>query len=83
MEIALAAVVGALCLVCFVIGARIGQAASKGEKIVTPSINPLKVHKEHQARKEAEMEQNRLDIILQNIEKYDGTGRGQADVPGR
>lgn len=84
MEIALALVIGALCIVCFVVGAKVGQAVSKGEKIETPTVvSPMKAYREHQAKKENEMEQNRLDIILQNIEKYDGTARGQEDVPGR
>jgi hypothetical protein len=39
--------------------------------------------KKHQAKKAAEMEQNRFDTILRNIEAYDGTERGQEDVPGR
>lgn len=68
---------------CFIIGAKVGQAASKGEKIETPSVNPMEAVRKHQARKEAQMEQDRLDIIMQNIEGYDGTGANQEDVPGR
>ena len=34
-----------------------------------------------QEAKEAEAEKNRLDVILENIERYDGTGAGQKDVP--
>lgn len=74
-------VTGVLCLACFVTGAKVGQKVSKGEEIETPTINPMKVYREHQAKKEAEMEQNRLDILLRNIENYDGTARGQEDVP--
>ncbi len=70
-------------LACFLMGATVGQAASKGEKIATPTVNPIKAYREHEAKKEAQMEQNRIDTILQNIEKYDGTGKGQEDVPGR
>ena len=56
---------------------------SKGEDIETPTISPLKAHREREAKREAEMEQNRLDTIMRNIEAYDGTSRGQEDVPGR
>ena len=77
------ATVGTLCIVCFFVGAKVGQTVAKGEKIETPSLNPMNAVREHRAKKEAEMEQDRIDIIMQNIEKYDGTGRGQEDVPGR
>lgn len=74
---------GALCIVCFLIGAKVGQTVNKGEEIKVPTVNPFKAYREHEARKEAEMEQNRIDTIMQNIESYDGTGNGQKDVPGR
>lgn len=83
MQIALILLVGALNIACFFIGAKVGQTVSKGEKLEMPSIDPLKPVREHQERKEAEIEQNRVDTILRNIENYDGTGRGQEDVPGR
>lgn len=82
-SIILILLVGALNVACFFLGAKIGQTAYKGEKIELPTVDPLKPAKEREARKEAEMEQNRVDTILRNIEKYDGTGRGQEDVPGR
>ena len=81
MEILLALVVGTLCIVCFFVGAKVGQTVSKGETIETPTLNPIKAIREHQERKAAEEEQNKLDIILNNIERYDGTSNGQEDVP--
>ncbi len=81
MEIMLAAVIGLLCIICFVTGAKVGQKVAKGEKIETPAVNPLKAYREHEAKKEAQREQNRFDTILRNIEAYDGTERNQEDVP--
>ena len=72
--------VGALCIVCFFIGAKVGQTVSKGETIELPSINPLEVYRKHEAKREAEKEQNKIDTIMQNIECYDGTSKGQKDV---
>ena len=72
--------VGALCIGCFVIGAKVGQKVSKGEEIELPSLNPLEVYRKHEAKREAEREQDKIDTIMQNIECYDGTGRGQKDV---
>ena len=80
MEALLLAIMGAVNIACFIIGAKVGQAVSKGETIETPTVNPLKLHREREARKEAQMEQDRLDTILRNIERYDGTSAGQEDV---
>lgn len=75
------AIVGILCIVSFVMGAKVGQAVAKGEKIEAPTVNPLKLYKEHKSRERAEEEMNKIDTILQNIETYDGTSNGQKDVP--
>lgn len=83
MEALTIAVTGLLCIVCFIIGAKVGQTVSKGEDIELPEVNPMKAIKEHRAKQEAEMEQNRIDTIMRNIESYDGTTMGQEDVPGR
>lgn len=80
MEIVLVLTVGALCIGCFLIGAKVGQSVSKGEDIKLPTVNPIKAVREHNAKKEAEMQQDKLDTILRNIECYDGTGKGQEDV---
>lgn len=81
MEIALILTVGALNVVCFFIGAKVGQTVARGERIETPSVNPMKAIREHNDRKEAKIRQDRTETIMQNIESYDGTPRGQKDVP--
>ena len=82
MEILLTLTVGTLCIVCFFIGARVGQAVSRGETIKTPSVNPLEAYRRREDRKKAETEQDRIETIMGNIERYDGTSNGQRDVPG-
>ena len=82
MEIILIiAVVGALNVVCFLFGAKVGQTVAKGEKIELPSVNPMEAIREHNARKAAEKEQKSIDVIMRNIERYDGTPQGQEEVP--
>lgn len=82
MDILLIAVVGTLNVVCFFIGAKVGQTVANGKEVEVPKINgPVTAYKRHTATKEAEAEKNRLDVILRNIERYDGTGYGQEDVP--
>ena len=76
--------VGALNIACFFIGAKVGQIVAKGEDIKLPT-NPIDAVRERkierESRKEAEAEADRVETILQNIDNYDGTGRGQKDVP--
>ena len=83
MEVALAVAVGMLCILCFIVGAKVGQTVHRGEKVELPTVSPTKAYREHREKKEAEQEQTRIDTILRNVEAYDGTGRGQEDVPGR
>lgn len=85
MEIALvmvatACAVAAMCIVCFLVGAKVGQTVSKGEDIKLPTMNPIEAYREHEQRKEARAEQDRMETIMRNIETYDGTGEGQQDV---
>ena len=81
MEVLLILVVGALCVLCFMIGAKVGQTVSKGEEVKLPTVNPLKAYREHEAKREAEREQDKVNTILRNIESYDGTANGQKEVP--
>ena len=67
-------------IACFVIGAKVGQTVAKGETIETPTVNPMKAYKEHQAQKEAEKVRSKYDTILRNIDNYDGTDYGQEEV---
>jgi hypothetical protein len=53
----------------------------KGEEVKLPSIDPLKAYREQQNRKEAEMELDKVETIMRNVEVYDGTSNGQRDVP--
>lgn len=83
MEIVLVLVVGVMCICCFMVGAKVGQTVSKGEDIKLPTVNPMELYREHEQKKEAQAEQERMEAILRNIEAYDGTADRQEDVPGR
>lgn len=71
-------------VVCFIIGAKVGQKVVRQEPI---EINPVKaVNKaitEHKDKKEKEAEDEFYKAILQNIDNYDGTAVGQVKVPAR
>lgn len=81
MEIILVLTVGAMCIACFLVGAKVGQTVSNGEEIKLPTINPIEAYKEHEAKRDAQKEQDRLGVIMRNIESYNGTADGQDDVP--
>ena len=82
MEVLLLAVMGIANVLCFVIGAKVGMAVSKGEEIKLPSVNPVEAVRKHEAKKVADAEQSKIDTIMANIEAYDGTAYGQKDIPG-
>ena len=81
MEILTILAIGALNIVCFFVGAKVGQTVAKGERIEAPNLNPIKAAEERASQRQAKEEQSRLDTIMQNIERYDGTEQGQKDVP--
>lgn len=81
MEVLLLAIMAASNILCFMIGAKVGQKVVKGEEIKLPTVNPIQAYREHEARREAEHEQNKIEIIMGNLERYDGTPNGQRDVP--
>lgn len=80
MELILIAVVSAFNVMCFIIGAKVGQKVARNETIKLPNFNPFEAVREMQEKKEAEREQQRTDTILHNIDNYDGTSNGQKDV---
>ncbi len=81
MEILLVLTVGAMCIGCFVVGAKVGQQVSRGETVNIPLPNPANVIRQRTARNEADRERNRLGTIMENIERYDGYPGGQVDIP--
>lgn len=67
-------------IVCIFIGIRIGRKM-EGKANPIQLKTPMQMVKERQDKKEEEYQKHRNDIISQNIDKYDGTGYGQIDVP--
>lgn len=80
MEVLLLAVMAAANILCFLVGVRAGQKVVKGEVVELPKLDPMQAVRDRRAKKEAEIEQERFNTILRNIENYDGTARGQEEV---
>ena len=81
MEVLLLLVMAMANIICFMVGAKVGQAVSKGEDVKLPTLNPVEIYKTHKENKAAEAEMNRLDAVLQNLESYNGTEAGQQNIP--
>lgn len=76
-----AAVVSTLNAACFFIGASVRQKVDAGAPVEIPNVNPLKAWEEHREKKATDKENQRLEIILENLENYDGTPSGQKEIP--
>ena len=82
--IELIAIIFSVCffnVVCFFLGAKVGQKVVRGETLETPLKSPLKFVSEAKEQFEYRKEQERLQTISDNIDNYDGTSIGQKDIP--
>ena len=73
-DILLIIVVGLFNIACFIVGVKAGR----GDEMKAPI--PIKIYNEHREKIEADKETEKINTILTNIERYDGTGAGQEDV---
>lgn len=71
--------IGIMNILCFLIGAKTGQKVVKGESIELPNANPIKVMETIKEDRRQKKEEENMNINLENIENYDGTGLGQKD----
>lgn len=82
MQAIILLVAGAMNVLCFIVGARIGQKVKNGEaiEVKAPKIKPLKANRERQYDKEADRKQKEFDAIMRNVDAYNGTAMGQEDI---
>lgn len=64
-------------MACLIVGVNIGQKASRGEAIKLP--DPVAKVQSFKDSQEHKKEQEAIDIMLHNIDVYDGTSLGQID----
>lgn len=74
--------IGIMNILCFLIGAKVGQKVIKGEEIKIP--NPIKTIEEvkdtWEFKREQEEEKEKLQRQMDNINNYNGTPLGQKDI---
>lgn len=81
MTILISILISTINLLCFYFGVRIGQKAAKKEEIKIEGLNPVKVIETINQSNEDKKEQERMRIISENIDNYDGTGLNQQNIP--
>lgn len=81
MDILMVLAVGTLNIVCFLIGVNVRQKVDKGEEVKLPNVNPVEMYHEHQEQKDKKLKASQREVLLRNIERYDGTSLGQEDIP--
>lgn len=79
--IALVVCISIMNIACFVTGTSIRQKIDKGEEVKMPDVNPVHMYHDHQKRKEQDKKASQREVLLRNIERYDGTPYGQEDIP--
>ena len=73
--------IGIINILCFFIGAKVGQKVIKGETIEIPKIEPINKIREYNANREVLRMQEKDRVINENIDNYNGTSLGQKDLP--
>ena len=63
------------------LGLKNGQRISKNKEVIMPNINPVKVVTEEIEKHEEKKKQQAYEIMMSNIDNYDGTGLGQQEIP--
>lgn len=77
--------VGITNVISLIIGVKVGQKVGRNEEIKLPEIklpeiNSAKFFSETEESKKAEVERKNMEIMLENIDIYDGTDLGQKDL---
>lgn len=64
--------VGIMNILCFFIGARVGQKVVNKEEVKLPNINPITAVKEYETKKEIEKADEQYKKDLEAINNYNG-----------
>ena len=73
-------ITGALVIFSYTLGLKNGQKANNNIPIEIPKLNPITIIEEHKENKEIEKKLKEIEIVLDNINNYDGTSLGQKEV---
>ena len=72
--------VGAMNILCFLVGVNVRQKVDKGEPVKVTPPNVVAAVREHKQQVADDAEKERFDTILRNVDSYDPYGGGQEEV---
>lgn len=81
MEAIILLIVSMSNIICFFLGAKIGQRVVNNQPVRIIDKSPIESIREKQDSKELKKQQEIDDVIKHNIDVYDGTSLGQKDIP--
>lgn len=81
MEVIILLIVSISNIICFFLGAKIGQRVVNNQPVRIIDKSPIESIREKQDSKELKKQQEINDVIKHNIDVYDGTPLGQKDIP--
>lgn len=82
MEMALVIIICLNSIICFIIGAKIGQKVVRDETIETNPIKAIKgAIEEHKETQMKEAEDDYYKALMHNIDNYNGDSIGQVEIP--
>ena len=79
--IILCTIFGAFILIAYTLGLRNGQKLSNNREVTMPELNPVKAIQNEIEEHDEKKKQEQFDIIMSNIDNYNGTGIGQQNIP--
>lgn len=72
---------GVFIILAYTLGLKNGQKLKNNEEIKIPEVNPIKIVRNEIENFEQRKKQEAYDIMMTNLDNYDGTGIGQRDIP--
>ncbi len=81
MEAIVSLITGSMCILSFIIGRRAGCGEKAEHKEARPRLSPSEHRRMREEREAARKDAELLSAVLENIDNYDGTPRGQRELP--
>ena len=79
--IILCTIFGAFILIAYTLGLKNGQKLSNNKEVTMPELNPVRAIQNEIEIHEEKKRQEQVDIMMANIDNYDGTSIGQQNIP--
>lgn len=79
-NLAIVLAVGAMNILCFLVGVNVRQKVDKGEPVKVTPPDVVAAVREHRQQAAADAEREKFDTILRNVDSYDPYGGGQEEV---